>query len=256
MPAKTSSSYFSVGYNFSQYNYATGDIITTTDDIKEENIIRIKSTGVDGDYVVEAKMLGETSFSPIFVGTGTIDTTLDIGLVDRIRIRCSSNLSTGFLAVSSFLSYGDVTATINGGTATSDNQIIGNTLLSNINDKLDSQATEVLQEQILEKLSYTYTILNSETIDLTSAGNFDLNVPLEAVGGFLQVLDHKVNFTFFPELPLVNDPYLLNKDDIAYLGQLPQTNNTGTPEELTKLRLCAAGTGATAKVKITYYGVI
>lgn len=126
------SRHFSVGYDFDDAPRASGSILTCPDDIKDANLLRVKSTDVIGDYTVKAKLIGENSYESIFVGTGTVDTTVDITLYDRIQL-CSTNaLTGGTLALSSFVTYGDVTNNMPAGTATAGNQVISNDLLTQI----------------------------------------------------------------------------------------------------------------------------
>lgn len=126
------SRHFSVGYDFDKSPKPANTELVCSDDIKDPNLLRVKSENVVGDFVIKAKLLAESSYEPIFVGTGTVDTTLDISLYDRV-ILCSTNpLTGGQLAMSSFVTYGDVTNNVPAGTATAANQVVGNDLLTQI----------------------------------------------------------------------------------------------------------------------------
>ncbi len=161
------SRHFSVGYDFSKSPTASNVELVCTDDIKDPNLLRVKSTNVVGDYVIKAKLLGEATFEPIFVGTGTVDTTLDISLYDRIIV-CSTNaLTDGTLAISSFVTYGDVTNNVPAGTATAANQVVANDLL-----------TQILQDvQDDVDCAESPTVTN---LDITVANSiFDIVLPLD-----------------------------------------------------------------------------
>jgi len=128
----TYSRHFSIGYDFDKSPKPADTELICSDDIKDPNLLRVKSVGVIGDYVIKAKLLGESDYLPIFVGTGTVDTTLDISLYDRVIV-CSTNpLTGGQLAISSFVTYGDVTNNVPAGSATAANQVVGNDLLTQI----------------------------------------------------------------------------------------------------------------------------
>ena len=108
------------------------------DDIKEENIARIVSEGVVGDYEVSVKLIGERFWTPIFVGTGTVDTTIDISLYDNIRISTLTAVTEGTIAISAFLIPGSSTMTPTGGDATAANQVATNVALGNILNELQT----------------------------------------------------------------------------------------------------------------------
>jgi len=157
------SKHFSVGYDFTTTPIPADTQLVCSDDIKAPNLLRVKSTAVVGDYVIKAKLLGEAEFEPIFVGTGTVDTTLDISLYDRVIV-CSTNpLTSGELAISSFVTYGDVTNNVPAGTATAANQVVGNDLLTNIiaelNEDVDCAETPTVINESVNGIGIIYDII-------------------------------------------------------------------------------------------------
>lgn len=133
-------SYISAGFNFQETPRLIGFTYNCGGNIKEENLLRVVSNGVDGDFAIEAKLLGQDFYETIFVGTGTLDTTLDISTLDQVRVRASSDLTTGTLAISGFVTPGDVTNVSNSGDATAVNQVVANDLLSGILQEVERDA--------------------------------------------------------------------------------------------------------------------
>lgn len=153
-----SSSYLGVGYNFDQQPRPAGDILVCPSDIKEENILRIVSDSVVGDYIIKGSLIGQTDKIPLYVGTGTVDTTIDITLYDRLFIESSSPLTSGQLAVSAFLTPNNVSMSLTGGDATAANQVVANDLLSQV---LAELTRDVNCAETPELINLNITVANS-----------------------------------------------------------------------------------------------
>lgn len=162
-----SSSYLGVGYNFTTTPRVSGEDLVCPSDIKEENIVRIVSKDVIGDYIIKGSLIGQTDRIPLYVGTGTVDTSIDITLYDRLYVESSSALTAGELAISAFLTPNNVSMTLTGGDATAANQVVANDLL-----------TQVLAELTRDiNCSSTPEIIN---LDLTVVGTtFSIDLPLD-----------------------------------------------------------------------------
>lgn len=133
MPTRTAHSYLGIGTDFGLKPVTANTVLTLScENIKEENLLRVVSNNVDGDYVVLAKLIAEESFTPIFVGTGTVDTVLDISTYDIIQVEAATDITQGTLAISAFLTPGDVSTINSGGDASAANQVAGNAILAQI----------------------------------------------------------------------------------------------------------------------------
>lgn len=160
MAIKADKTYLGMGTNFSLTPVTkVGPLNFCLDDIKEENIVRIVSEDVNGDYEISAKLIGQKTWTPIFVGTGTLDTTIDIALYDSLRISTLTPITEGSLVLSAFLVPGATTMSPNGGDASAVNQVSGNAILANI-------LNEIQQNPELE-CAETPTIIN---IDIAAMG--------------------------------------------------------------------------------------
>lgn len=160
----TLSNYFGVGYNFSTNSVAAGTVITCPEDVKRENVLRVVSDSVVGDYIIQGSLIGQSAVEDIYVGTGTIDTTLDISLYDRIFIKSSSDLTAGQLAVSAF--YMPSVPLGSGGAngdATAANQVAGNAILSNIltevSDDVECAETPTIYNEAVTGGATIYNVL-------------------------------------------------------------------------------------------------
>jgi len=181
----TSSSYLSVGYNFTNSPRGAGESLVCPSDIKEENILRVISKDVVGDYIIKGSLVGQTEKVPLYVGTGTVDTTIDITLYDRLFLESSTPLTAGELAISAFLTPNNVSMSLTGGDSTAANQVVANDLLSQVLAELQGDLN----------CSETPTIIN---LDITVASSvFMVDLPLDCKKFSIRHRDRgRVEFAF------------------------------------------------------------
>lgn len=154
MAIRSDRTYLSMGTDFQKTPVSSARVLPyCLETIKEENIIRVVSMDVNGDYQIAAKLQGQKEWTPIYVGTGTVDTTLDISLYDAIRIETLTPITEGTLAVSGFFIPGGTTLTPTGGDATAANQVAGNSILGDIlNELVTNPELECVQNPVVINL--------------------------------------------------------------------------------------------------------
>jgi len=139
-----------LGRDFSENPLITSrnmDFVHSTN-IKDETVVKVVANNIVGDFVLEARLVAEETNTVLFVGTGTVTTTIDVSLYDRLSLRAASDLTSGTLAISGFQ---NVLATSGGGgtgDATAANQVAGNSILSQILNEVSDDVEYSIAPQI------------------------------------------------------------------------------------------------------------